>query len=253
MRNSAARVALLLVALGSMAFDSSTPARGASPSTPATEGAAADRAGETAPLSRGALFAAWNALRGDPYALDAVDRWLEPGARPKCDRTSLTSYRGTSLRYSGAVLVSPAFRERLVRFEDVVREVSREVYGREPRRIRHLGAFSCRPTRKRARLVSEHALGNALDLLGFDFGPATKTAPAPDALPRALRHSFEVRVGRHWSATTGIGAVHARFLATLTERLQERRDIFRSMFGPGHGGHDDHLHLDVSPWRYVDL
>jgi hypothetical protein len=24
-------------------------------------------------------------------------------------------------------------------------------------------------------------------------------------------------------------------------------------FGPGHGGHDDQLHLDAAPWRYVDL
>ena len=50
-----------------------------------------------------------------------------------------------------------------------------------------------------------------------------------------------------------IAATVAAFLATLTERLVERSDIFRSMFGPGHGGHDDHLHLDVSPWRWVDL
>jgi hypothetical protein len=25
------------------------------------------------------------------------------------------------------------------------------------------------------------------------------------------------------------------------------------MFGPGHIGHEDHLHFDVSPWRYIDL
>jgi hypothetical protein len=151
------------------------------------------------------------------------------------------------------VLISPAFQERLGRFEEVVIETAREVYGREPRRIRHLGAFACRPTRNRSRLVSEHALGNAIDLLGFDFGAATKATPLQEGLPSALRHPFQVRVARHWSATSGVGAVHARFLALLTDRLKARPDIFRSMFGPGHGGHDDHLHLDVSPWRYVDL
>jgi hypothetical protein len=209
--------------------------------------------GPEEPLSRGALFAAWNALRGDAYPLDSVERWLDQGARVTCDQSGLSSYRGNRVRYAGSVLVNPAFRERLERFEVVVAEVAREVYGREPTRLRHYGAFSCRPTRNRARLVSEHALGNALDVVGFDFGPATRTSPLNEGLPAELQRSFQVRVARHWSATKGAGAVHARFFALLTDRLRDRSDIFRSMFGPGHGGHDDHLHLDVSPWRYVDL
>jgi hypothetical protein len=206
-----------------------------------------------APLTRGQLWAAWNSLRGDAYALDPIDRWIHDGQRVTCDRGELVSYRGAVVRYAGAVLVNPAFRERLERFEQVVVEVAREIYGREPVRIRHYGAFSCRPTRNRSRLTSEHALGNALDLVGFDFARATKAQPLTDGLAPELRNSFQVRVGKHWAATQGAGAVHARFLSTLTERLRERDDVFRSMFGPGHGGHDDHLHLDVSPWRYVDL
>jgi hypothetical protein len=235
-----ARLAVVVLVAGCMAFDT-----GHTAAAPAPDGAA--------PLSRGKLWAAWNAWRGDGYPLDTVDRWMDPGERVECDRAGLTSYKGTKLRYSGAVLVNPAFQERLMRFEDVVSEVAREVYGREPRRIRHYGAFSCRPTRRRARLVSEHALGNALDVVGFDFGPATKAAPLQPGLAKALRHPFEVRVARHWGKEAGIAATHARFLSLLTDRLRERPDIFRSMFGPGHGGHDDHLHLDVSPWRYVDL
>jgi hypothetical protein len=101
-------------------------------------------------------------------------------------------------------------------------------------------------------LVSEHALGNALDLVGFDFGAASKSQPLPEALPRSLKLPFQVRVARHWHGEGAIGAIHARFLALLTERLEQRDDIFRSMFGPGHGGHSDHLHLDAAPWRYVD-
>jgi hypothetical protein len=229
----------------------SRSATGRADTTPAStedEGAVAET-----PITRGQLWATWNALRGDAYALDAVERWIPAGQRVTCAREGLVSYRGEVIRYSGSVLINPAFRERLARFEQVVAEVARETYGREPVRIRHYGAFSCRPTRKRARLTSEHALGNALDVVGFDFGPATKAKPLTDGLARELRGSFQVRVARHWSAAKGTAAVHARFLAVLTERLRARDDIFRSMFGPGHGGHDDHLHLDVSPWRYVDL
>jgi len=203
--------------------------------------------------ARSEAWARWNAAHDDAYALDGVDRWLDDGERPACAKASVVAYRGTSLRYSGPVFVNPAFQERLARFEVVVAEVSREVYGREPRRLRHLGAYNCRSVRTIHHLLSEHALGNALDVMGFDFGPATKATPLAPGLPQALRYPFEVRVRKHWAATSSLGQTHARFLATLTARLALRPDIFRSMFGPGHGGHDDHLHLDVSPWRYVDL
>jgi len=170
-----------------------------------------------------------------------------------CNPKGMLQYRGTRLHYAGAVLVSPAFRERLARFEQVAAEVAREVYGREPRLVRHYGAYNCRSTRNRKYLVSEHALGNALDLVGFDFGAAPRAQALPEGLPRALKLPFQVRVQRHWRATGEVGAFHAQFLARLTERLEARDDIFRSMFGPGHGGHSDHLHLDAAPWRYVDL
>jgi len=216
---------------------------------------AANEPATTSPWSRAQLWAEWNALRGDAYALDAVERWLEDGKRVTCNQKTMLRYPGTHLRYAGPLLVSQPFKERLERFEAVAAEVAREVYGREPRRIRHYGAYSCRTSRNRSHRISEHALGNALDLIGFDFGPATKAAPVPAHLPRSLRAPFQVSIARHWAPRTAsdTAAVHARFLETLTDRLRTRRDIFRSMFGPGHGGHDDHLHLDVSPWRYVDL
>lgn len=93
---------------------------------------ASDAAGE-AKWSRSSLLAAWNRLRGDEYALDGVERWLEPGQRVSCDAGMMVSYRGKRLRYAGSLLVSEPFRERLERFEALVAEVGREVYGREPR------------------------------------------------------------------------------------------------------------------------
>ena len=220
---------------------------------PAVLGAEREQAGA---LGRQRLLSAWNELRGDAYPLDAVDRWLEPGQRVSCDARGMVAYRGSALRYAGSVLVYPAFRERLARFEEVAVATGREVYGREPRLVRHYGAFVCRATRNRKLRVSEHALGNALDLVGFDFAAATKAQPLPEGLPKRLRSPFQVRVAKHFKAAPGSGeldALHTQFLRRLTERLRERDDIFRSMFGPGHGGHDDHLHLDAAPFRYVDL
>jgi hypothetical protein len=201
------------------------------------------------------IWAEYNAANGDAYELDSIPRrLLDPRARVACAKEGLVEYRGKVVRYHGPVVVSAVFQPRLERFEAVLAEVAREVYGRAPRRVRHLGAYVCRRSRTRTHMVSEHALGNAIDVLGFDFAPASKTEPLPSGLPKALRGPFEVRVARHWERSVPpIVEVHARFLRTLTERLAERQDIFRSMFGPGHRGHADHFHFDMSPWRYVDL
>jgi hypothetical protein len=209
---------------------------------------------------RGELFAHWNAARGDAYPLDDVERFVDSTGRGKphieCDRGAMVSYAGTSVHYAGPVLVDPAFRERLTRFEGVVADVAKTVYGRTPRRLRHYGAFSCRASRNRPHRISEHALGNAIDVIGFDFDAVRKGEMLPADLPRSLRLPFQVRIARHWSTAAGAGeaaAVHQRFLRELTRRLEDRPDIFRILIGPGHGNHADHLHFDASPWRYVDL
>lgn len=247
------RVANFLNVVGSALLLSACAALSSSDAAFATERAAT---GSSPAISRSQLLSTWNELRGDAYPLDGIERWLEPGQRVVCDQKGLVSYRGSALRYAGSVLVDPAFRERLGRFEQLVAETAREVYGREPQLVRHYGAFSCRSTRNRKHVVSEHALGNALDLVGFDFGSARSSQPVPDGIPKQLRLPFQVRVARHWQPSRrsdAAAAVHARFFSLLTARLRERPDIFRSMFGPGHGGHDDHLHLDAAPYRYVDL
>lgn len=222
-------------------------------------GAAYDGSEPTGPLhslaslSNGELWAAWNSLRGDAYALDEVERFIEDGQRPECDPRALVRHDGTHLRYRSAVQVNPAFVERLERFERLVSEVATEIYGRAPNRLQHFGAYSCRPSRRRSYRLSEHALGNAIDVMGFDFARAPRAETLPPGLPKALRGAFQVRVERHWLALSDDPAAiaHARFLRELSARLTERRDVFRVMIGPSRRDHADHFHFDMSPWRYV--
>lgn len=206
-------------------------------------------------LSRGELWATWNELRGDSYELDTVERFLDEGDEVTCDQKSLVRHGGTHVRYLRSVQVNPAFRQRLERFEEVVRDVALEVYGRAPSRLRHFGAYSCRSSRRRAHRLSEHALGNAIDVIGFDFAPAKKSETLAVGLPKRLRAAFEVRVARHWGADAShpTAAVHSRFLRELSERLTERRDVFRVMIGPSRSDHADHFHFDMSPWRYINF
>ncbi len=204
-------------------------------------------------LSRTKLWAAWNELRGDAYELDEIERRVEPNTQLGCYPDLLVVHHGTLLPYRGPVQVHPAFRERLVRFERVVIEVAKEVYGRAPRRLLHVGAYSCRPTRNRTGRLSEHALGNAIDVVGFEFARDSAREALAEGLPKVLRGPFQVSVRRHWAAPAGspAAAVHERFLHALAARLEDRSDVFRGMIGPSRPDHSDHFHFDMSPWRYT--
>lgn len=193
------------------------------------------------------------ALEGT-YPLDTVSRWLpEDGVMP-CRGTDLelVSFAGTRVRYARPVRVHPAFRERLQAFDQLLVEVAEAHFGRAPRRLSHFGAYVCRAMRGREHLISEHALGNALDLAGFQFGPLPRGKTLPASAPRALRAAFHVSIQSDWRAQ-GKRAAQAEFLRDLAARLMERPDIFRSFVGPGWPGHDNHFHLAVPPYRLVKV
>jgi hypothetical protein len=203
------------------------------------------------------LLAGWNSLRGDPYPLDPVTRSLDAGQRIRCDPHPLVAYKGKAVRYRSTVWINPAFRDRLERFEGIVDDVATEIYGRAPLWLDHFGAYNCRSTRHHTGRLSEHALGNALDVAGFDFGPAPRGQAVPPDLPRALRSPFQVRIGRHWQPdaarpTSAINSLHARFLHELALRC-EQSGVFRVMIGPSQRDHTDHFHFDMSPWHYVNF
>lgn len=219
------------------------------------EGAESPNIGEWFGLSPNEIRAKWNAWRGDAYELDAVERSLPAGTEVRCERDHLVRYSGETLKYAGGgVTITTAFEARLQRFESIVIETATEVYGRAPNRVRHLGAFACRTSRNRPTRLSEHALGNALDVTGFDFPASTKDGPLPPDLPQALSRAFRVSVAKHWDATGSQTAeLHATFLRRMIKELTGRSDVFRGLVGPGQPGHADHFHFDMAPWHYTRL
>ena len=189
----------------------------------------------------------------EAYALDAVERQVSSEATIECPTIDLVDYRGDVVRYQAAGKVNRDFRERLLRFERVAVEVGTEVYGRAPVRVVQLGTYNCRRMRIYKGWLSEHALGNAIDVAGFDFGHLPKGAALPAGLDKVFANGFEVRVGRHWGKTSGHAAVHARFLQTLAQRLVDRPDVFRVLLGPGYPGHANHFHFDMSRFKLVQI
>jgi len=189
--------------------------------------------------------------RPDSYALDEVSRAAAPTGRLACPKVPLARYGGDVVRYQSPVLVFEGFVPRLRRFEEVVRDVAREVYGRAPRRILHVGTYNCRRIGGYPELLSEHALANGIDVRGFEFGPARRGDQVPTGLPRGLLRGFSVGVREHWEGEGPKGEVHRRFLHRLAAALVARPEIFRTLLGPGYPGHDDHFHFDCAPYRVV--
>jgi hypothetical protein len=215
-------------------------------------GCAGGQAAALAPGPRGVearrAAAAHSGSRG--YPLDRLRRSYGAGAA-SCPKLELRRFGGDSLRFLPAARVVEPFRKRLLALERVVREVSLRVYERTPAAILVAASYGCRSVRGQQRRLSEHAMGNAIDIAGFRFAPLE--GKAAGKVPRALAAGFDVRVDQHWKGRgNAIRRRHARFLKELTSALLAR-DVFRTLLGPGHRDHSDHFHFDMAPQHYVDL
>ncbi|MEM1417303.1 MAG: extensin family protein [Myxococcota bacterium] len=186
-----------------------------------------------------------------PYKLDGIPRFLTENQDLICAGPELVLYHGRTIRFRNPVRVHSSFVPRVAAFEEVVRDVGVEIYGRAPRRIVHHGAFNCRRVRGARRRVSEHALGNAIDLTGFAFGPLREGEAPPEGMPEFFRRSFSINVKDHWQPRYRRDTRHGIFLHTLITRLAERPEIFRGIVGPPQRRHTAHIHLDAAPWRYT--
>jgi hypothetical protein len=187
------------------------------------------------------------------YPLDSIPRELRAGDQAPCYPDGLSSYAGELIPYSKAVRVHRDFRPVLREFERLAIRTAEEIYGRAPQRLLEMGAYRCRKESRSRRLLSEHALGNALDLAGFRFAPLAEDQELPPGLPDSLQRGFDARIDQHWDARSGAGEVHRDFLRTLARRVIERPDIFSVVLGPAYPGHSNHLHLDRAPYRLVEV
>lgn len=179
--------------------------------------------------------------REEAYAFDGLPR--EVNGAPACPDIGLTEYAGGRVRLLPAARVAAPFRERLVQLEQAVLETALRLYGRAPSALLIAASYDCRPVTGNRSRLSEHALGNAIDISAFRF----------DADPVTGDAAFEVRIDRHWNARGDVLAErHARFLRTLTQTLIER-NVFRTLLGPAHPAHRDHFHFDMAPHHYVSL
>jgi hypothetical protein len=207
-----------------------------------------------ASCGQGSGVSALNQVRGDPYPLDELDRDTVSEA---CPELPLITYAGTSVRYPRPVRIVAPLVSHLARLERLAVQLATGIYGRAPTTLMHAGTYVCRPIRARVGRWSEHALGNAIDLVGFGFVALPKSPPGTadpgKDLPKGLRGRFEVRVGRDWHQKDDeVSKLHAHFLHALAITLANEH-TFRGLIGPPDPDHLGHLHLDMGPWQLVRM
>ena len=184
------------------------------------------------------------------YPLDHVSRKVAMTGRVQCPPVELVEYAGDVVPYHKKVRVYIEFVDHLRRFETIVRDTAIEVYGRAPTSIRHYGAYYCRRIRAWPYLISEHGLGNALDVGDFEF--ARLRRDSSESPPAKWRGKFSVSMSKHWNAT-GAGAVHRDFLRLLARRVIDSDKLFRVILGPADPKHRGHFHFDMAPFRIVNV
>ena len=142
---------------------------------------------------------------------------------------------GVKLKATPAPLNQPAVLScptalALTRFDlDVVQPAAQRHFGKAVMKIHHLGGYNCRGivgTRK----WSQHAYGNAIDVMGFDLADGTR-----------------ITVSKDWRAGNARGA----FLRDVAGGACK---VFRVVLTPSYDrSHRDHFHLDLGPERLCGI
>ena len=124
--------------------------------------------------------------------------------------------------------MSCAMAARLDEFErETVQPLASSELGHRVARIDHLGSFACRASTGRPSRLSQHALGQAIDIAGFRLSDGSR-----------------VSVEHDWSDSGSKGV----FLHRLAGKACR---YFSVVLTPdSNADHYNHLHLDIGPERF---
>jgi hypothetical protein len=184
------------------------------------------------------------------YPFDLTSRKVPMTGKVVCPPVGLVNYSGDVVAFHKPARINEHFAQHLRRFEEIVRDTALEIYGRAPSRITRMGSFYCRRIRAWPYLISEHGLGNAVDVGGFEF---SRVAGEAAGVPAQWRRAFEVTMSKHWRAGTERDADHQKFLHLLAKRVIDEENLFRVILGPADPKHKDHFHFDMAPFRIVNV
>ena len=151
-----------------------------------------------------------------------------PGA---CKLVDAVRLQRSSVALDQPVQVGCATATHLLRLEaEVLQPAAQRHFGQRVVRVRHFGGYACRARNGDPRQrLSEHALGRAIDIAGFDLADGT-----------------QVTVSRHWDERGPRGAF-------LRDVARGACGIFHVVLTPRTDTlHRSHFHLAIGRWLRCD-
>src|SRR5260221_111145 len=154
-----------------------------------------------------------------------------PAAANGCGMDTAVRVEQSAIAWNRPAEMSCTLAARLDSFErDAVQPAAQRYFGRPVVLIRHFGAYSCRGENGGHKRLSQHALGNAIDIGGFELGDGTWIDVDSDWRPRGPRRDF-------------LRDIAKRACAYFNVVLTPASDAL----------HHNHFHLDVGPYRLCSV
>jgi hypothetical protein len=167
------------------------------------------------------------ALAARGAAVEPAPERNGPGACRMNDAVRLTR---TSIPLDQPAQMTCTLAMRILDLEaQVIQPAAQRHFGRPVVRLRHFGAYSCRSRSDDARRMSQHSLGLAIDVAGFDLDGGER-----------------VSVEKHWRDPGPSGAF-------LRDVARGACQLFGMVLTPNtDAAHRAHFHLDLGPYRRCD-
>jgi hypothetical protein len=154
-----------------------------------------------------------------------------PVATNGCGIGNAVRVEQSAIAWNRPAEMSCTLAARLDSFErDVVQPAAQRYFGRPVVLIRHFGAYSCRGENGGHKRLSQHALGNAIDIGGFELDDGTRIDVDSDWRARGPRRDFLRDIARRACAYFNV------VLTPASDAL-----------------HRNHFHLDVGPYRLCSV
>jgi hypothetical protein len=111
----------------------------------------------------------------------------------------------------------------------VLQPAAQATFNQHIRRVHHMGGYTCR-TIAGSRRISQHALGNAIDIAAFELADGSM-----------------ISVQHDWSGARERSAF-------LREVARGACETFNVVLSPAtDAAHHDHFHFDLGPWRHCSI
>jgi hypothetical protein len=180
-----------------------------------------------APMAAAPPPDAFTACRASLSGLGAMYESMSPvRTREGCGFDEGVKISATPSRLNQPAVLSCPTALALSRFDsEVVQPAALRHFGKPVTRIVHVGAYSCRGIGG-GKKWSQHAFGNAIDVIGFDLADGSRIVIAKDWRGAKARTDF------------------------LREVAQGACAVFQVVLTPAYDkSHHDHFHLDSGPER----